>query len=343
MATGNESDGGGVGVKKRQALSKANSFGPESNSGYPSGYTTDESAVSRDASRRERKQRRGGRRADADGNRASILWMVFAVGLLFCLMDAMYISRVLERGGSTNDAESQSAASVRVLGQLKKDAEGKGALAATLDKLGVGKSLHQGGHQKLTREQQHMLSIEQQQALKMKNMTPEQRKQKREEEKKEAEAQRIRNIKAAALEALKAQHGGKIPDDMMDSVLGEDESFTPRPMEYYKEKAIADDKTKILDLFIDAGLKEMDDSTYAVLPSWNDVSSLYGEKARIIGLDQCETFQKKGNPWDHFVSTAGMFNSGTNLMAEMLIHNCHMQERMDKLGAKNRGIRWQGT
>jgi len=27
----------------------------------------------------------------------------------------------------------------------------------------------------------------------------------------------------------------------------------------------------------------------------------------------------------------------------MLIHNCHMQDRMDKLGAKNRGIRWQGT
>ena len=340
MATGNESDGGGVGVKKRQALSKANSFGPESNSGYPSGYTTDESAVSRDTSRRDRKQRRGGRRADTDGSKASVLWMVFVVGLLFCMMDAMYISRVLERGGSTNDAESQSAASARVLGQLKE--EGKEALAA-MGKLAVSKSLHQGGHQKLSREQQMLLSIEQQAALKMKNMTPEQRKQKREEEKKEAEEQRIRNIKAAALEALKDQYGGKIPDDMMDSVLGEDESFTPRPMEYYKEKAIADDKTRILDLFIDAGLKEMDDSTYAVLPSWKDVSSLYGEDARIIGLDQCETFRKKGNPWDHFVSTAGTFNSGTNLMAEMLIHNCHMQERMDKLGAKNRGIRWQGT
>jgi hypothetical protein len=28
-------------------------------------------------------------------------------------------------------------------------------------------------------------------------------------------------------------------------------------------------------------------------------------------------------------------------MAELLIHNCHMQERMEKFGAPNRGIRWQ--
>lgn len=37
----------------------------------------------------------------------------------------------------------------------------------------------------------------------------------------------------------------------------------------------------------------------------------------------------------------GTFNSGTNLMAELLIHNCHMQKRMDRFGHKNRGVRWQ--
>ena len=104
------------------------------------------------------------------------------------------------------------------------------------------------------------------------------------------------------------------------------------------------DKGPIIDLIKRAGVSinpEEDKDLIDELPSWSEVVALYGPKPVIYGLDQCEVFQTHSDRADHFVSTAGTFNSGTNLMAELLIANCHMQDRMDKYGAINRGIRWQ--
>jgi hypothetical protein len=59
-------------------------------------------------------------------------------------------------------------------------------------------------------------------------------------------------------------------------------------------------------------------------------------------LETCEAFQQqRGDAADHFVGTAGTFNSGTNLMSELMIHNCQMTARMKKYGKVNKGIRWQ--
>jgi len=77
------------------------------------------------------------------------------------------------------------------------------------------------------------------------------------------------------------------------------------------------------------------------LPTWSEVTGMYGEKPVIHGLDMCEPFRTHSDAAGHFVSTAGTFNSGTNLMAELLIANCHMPARMKKYGSINRGIRWQ--
>ena len=104
------------------------------------------------------------------------------------------------------------------------------------------------------------------------------------------------------------------------------------------------DKERILQLLEEAGVTvdvEEDAEMIQELPTWTQVVSLYGEEPVIHGLEQCEIFQKRSDAAEHFVSTAGTFNSGTNLMAELLIHNCHMQARMDKYGAENRGVRWQ--
>eukprot|EP00545_Synedropsis_sp_CCMP1620_P002647 CAMPEP_0119009524 /NCGR_PEP_ID=MMETSP1176-20130426/4422_1 /TAXON_ID=265551 /ORGANISM="Synedropsis recta cf, Strain CCMP1620" /LENGTH=508 /DNA_ID=CAMNT_0006962055 /DNA_START=204 /DNA_END=1730 /DNA_ORIENTATION=+ len=103
------------------------------------------------------------------------------------------------------------------------------------------------------------------------------------------------------------------------------------------------EKKHFLDMFKAAKLKveDLDADTLRELPTWKEVTDLYGDEPRIFGLDQCEVFQKHSDPAEHFVSTAGTFNSGTNLMAELLIANCHMQDRMTKYGATNRGVRWQ--
>jgi hypothetical protein len=104
------------------------------------------------------------------------------------------------------------------------------------------------------------------------------------------------------------------------------------------------DKGRIMDLLTAAGVKvdlEEDKDLIRDLPTWSEVVNLYGPEPVIYGLEQCDRFQHMSDPADHFVSTAGTFNTGTNLMAELLIANCHMQKRMDKYGAKNRGVRWQ--
>ena len=99
-----------------------------------------------------------------------------------------------------------------------------------------------------------------------------------------------------------------------------------------------------------ASLTDSQISLLQDLPTWSEVKSMYysnsvddngNAKPIVYGLELCEPFQNHSPRWDHFVSTAGTFNTGTNFMAELLIANCHMQDRMDHYGAKNRGVRWQ--
>ena len=78
-------------------------------------------------------------------------------------------------------------------------------------------------------------------------------------------------------------------------------------------------KKEILDLLKRAHLdpEKMDQETISELPTWDEVVSLYGPKPVIYGLDRCAAFQNHTQR-SGFVSTAGTFNSGTNLMAELV-------------------------
>lgn len=71
------------------------------------------------------------------------------------------------------------------------------------------------------------------------------------------------------------------------------------------------------------------------------LSELYGDKPIMYGLDTCKSFQTASDPSEHFLAVAGTFNSGTNLLSELLIQNCHMPARMAKYGSVHEGIRWQ--
>jgi hypothetical protein len=122
--------------------------------------------------------------------------------------------------------------------------------------------------------------------------------------------------------------------------IGGNNNDKPEPVDPFELYA----KARILELIREAGVNidlERDADIVRELPTWKQVTDLYGEKPVIHGLDTCQKFQDHSDRADHFVSTAGTFNSGTNLMAELLIANCHMQDRMAKYGQKNRGVRWQ--
>jgi hypothetical protein len=109
---------------------------------------------------------------------------------------------------------------------------------------------------------------------------------------------------------------------------------------------IQQEKAPVLEILKQAGvmLDDLGDAKLRELPTWNQVTSLYGHAPKIYGLETCKAFQQqqqRGDAADHFVGTAGTFNSGTNLMSELMIHNCQMTARMKKYGKVNKGIRWQ--
>ncbi|KAG7368441.1 hypothetical protein IV203_031184 [Nitzschia inconspicua] len=105
-------------------------------------------------------------------------------------------------------------------------------------------------------------------------------------------------------------------------------------------------KGPILDLIRDAGISfdpVEDADLLEELPDWADVVKMYGDKPVLYGINEenCQRFQHQSDPGEHMLGVAGTFNSGTNLMAELLIHNCFMPERLKKYGRRNFGIRWQ--
>jgi hypothetical protein len=105
------------------------------------------------------------------------------------------------------------------------------------------------------------------------------------------------------------------------------------------------DKEPIYDILRQANIhpKTLDDDTRRQLPTWSTVQRLYGTEPRIYGLDTCQQFRDitSAEPSLTFLAMAGAFNSGTNLLAQLMIQNCQVDERMKKYGERQRGIRWQ--
>ena len=136
-------------------------------------------------------------------------------------------------------------------------------------------------------------------------------------------------------------------NDSNDSLGGYTSSWnqTQTPLTQQELQFILTEKKPILSLLAHAKIPiaQLDPQTLRELPTWQQVTNLYGDAPRIWGINegQCTAFQTHSDPALHFLSTAGAFNSGTNLMAELLIHNCQMTARVQKYGASNPGIRWQ--
>jgi hypothetical protein len=57
------------------------------------------------------------------------------------------------------------------------------------------------------------------------------------------------------------------------------------------------------------------------VPSWLSIEALYGSTPIIYGLEHCQSFQKRRRQ-QRSLAAAGTFNSGTNLLANLLRTNC---------------------
>jgi hypothetical protein len=68
---------------------------------------------------------------------------------------------------------------------------------------------------------------------------------------------------------------------------------------------------------------------YPRLPPWWSIEEQYGAEPRILGLDRCRQFQSlnQHRPDDINIAPAGLFNSGTNFLYQLLQENCNFQGR----------------
>ena len=90
-------------------------------------------------------------------------------------------------------------------------------------------------------------------------------------------------------------------------------------------------KERLLSILEDAGYLAISRESLQQLPTWKQVVELYGETPHIVGLETCETFRNTIDPRKAFMAPAGPFNSGTNLLAELLWCNCALPNLRRKL------------
>ena len=85
-----------------------------------------------------------------------------------------------------------------------------------------------------------------------------------------------------------------------------------------------------------------DAAIFAVqLPAWKQVVDRFGDRPRLFGLENCEAYRNKVAPKDRLVGVAGAFNSGTNLMANLMMENCRLPGRKNGTLGKASGLLWQ--
>jgi hypothetical protein len=107
-----------------------------------------------------------------------------------------------------------------------------------------------------------------------------------------------------------------------------------------KKNAKEAGKGPVLDVLLRAGT-DMEETIVKQLPTWTSVTDMYGSEPVIVGLDTCEAFRSNVDINHRWITPAGIFNTGTNLMAELLERNCYIPFREGNDPWFNDGTMWQ--
>jgi hypothetical protein len=113
---------------------------------------------------------------------------------------------------------------------------------------------------------------------------------------------------------------------------------------------------RILEIFRDAGV-ELSDEELRELPTWEQITRLVGDSPVIYNLENsCKRFRDAIPGVERNIGCSGMFNSGTNLVTQLLKENCLIPERVEAYGMEGpfhdkqgkpigpgeaHGMRWQ--
>jgi hypothetical protein len=107
-----------------------------------------------------------------------------------------------------------------------------------------------------------------------------------------------------------------------------------------KTVSVPQGKERLLRMLAEAGVVyNISQEFLRQLPTWEQVVDLYGDSPKIIGLETCSKFRDNIDPTEALIGPAGPFNSGTNLLAELLWSNCILPKRFQKYN--HAGLKWQ--
>lgn len=103
-------------------------------------------------------------------------------------------------------------------------------------------------------------------------------------------------------------------------------------------------KEQLLGMLLEMNLNvtAVTEETWKSVPQWKDIQAVHGPEPIVHGLETCKTYRETVPATSRRVGIAGMFNTGTNLLAILLQHNCGIPERIAIEGRrKGHGMEWQ--
>jgi hypothetical protein len=133
-------------------------------------------------------------------------------------------------------------------------------------------------------------------------------------------------------------------DEIIENKMSNDKEIKKDDLNKDKqpiEKNDSNGKERIIQILQQSGV-DVTPEIEEKIPTWTEVQSLYGSKPKIIGLDTCPKFRSTVPETDAYIGPSGTFNTGTNLLADLLLKYCTLpkrqvsKEREMKFGAQNR-------
>jgi len=143
--------------------------------------------------------------------------------------------------------------------------------------------------------------------------------------------QYIRATGALSPRLMQMFHYPQVPDPNVESIVAKSE----------RNGGPCRGKEKLLDILVRAGVDRVSESDCDLLPTWDEVTNLYGKEPIIHGLETCETYRQQlrqrqqsstGDAYYYHPApkVAGMFNTGTNAFEESLDLNFeHVDDLLD--------------
>ena len=91
-----------------------------------------------------------------------------------------------------------------------------------------------------------------------------------------------------------------------------------------RRQELSKDREQLIHILTNAGATYMSLEDIRHLPTWTQVSNLYGAEPIVYGLETCQAYREKLQTYNHTESkprVAGLFNTGTNAVAQSMSDN----------------------